>query len=107
MAQSKKKISRSKPKSGLLSRLMSVLLGQKSSKQRAKANAGPVRDAAHAPGHRRLNVRGLSQRGQGKVQAQNDSALNRMSPSDRIRREEMPIRRVIPGASIERKGQRR
>jgi hypothetical protein len=67
----------------------------------------PGKDSAHSPGHKKLNLKEqTSENSGGKVHFQNEAALNQMSDSDRIHRNESAQRRTITGASLGKKGQR-
>lgn len=101
-------MSKTSSKPGLLSKIIGLIPGTKSSPKRAnknmaalkskpapKAAARPAKDPAHAPGHKRINVKKSSSENGPNNRPQNDSARNQMARDSRIAQKESQQRRII------------
>ncbi len=64
-----------------------------------------LQDLSHSQGHRKINLKKVfSETTGGKSKSQNPSALNFSTGSERVLRAKSAQRRIISGASINRKG---
>ena len=62
-------------------------------------------DPAHKPGHRKMNLKDeLKEQSGQKVETKSHDALNSLTRGEQTRRNTLNMRRLIPGASIEKKG---
>lgn len=115
MATTKKKTTKAKAKTGLISKIKSLVKGKKASPGRAIKNAlktkkstrlaiSETEDPAHAPGHRKMNLK--NKEGGKKNRAQDESSLNNMTRSARIAQNESNQRKVITGAAVGKAGRR-
>ena len=116
MARRETNSAKPKKKSTLIAKIKNLVPGKKATTRRAiknvvkakpKASVNPdtLTDLAHSPGHRKMNLR-KTKGGTSKVSAQDESAVNHMARDDRIFRNQIQQRRVIPGAAIGKHGQR-
>ncbi len=115
MATTKKKTTKAKAKTGLISKIKSLVKGKKASPGRAYKNALKTKkstrltiadeaDPAHAPGHRNLKIK--TGKGGKKNRAQDESSLNNMTGNARIAKTESNQRRLITGAALGKTGRR-
>lgn len=62
-------------------------------------------DPAHAPGHKKMNLRSQFDKTGHKSTPQNGRALNNMSAANKIKRTSATNRRIITGAAVGKTGQ--
>jgi len=86
--------------------IKNVVKAKKKSEPRRRVNPEELLNPAQSPGHRKMNLKAQKGKPGAKVVPQNDSALNNMARDERITRNINPMRRIISGASLNKKGQR-
>ncbi len=104
-----------KPKRKARAKPKAQLPSQKATTHRAKTDLSPspatrlarieLQELSSSKGHRKLNLKRQLPGATGdKSRPQNRRALNEMSRAEKIHRTKTPERRIISGASINRKG---
>lgn len=93
-------MAQSKSKSTVLSKIVDLFSGKKSAPRAKKAiEEGP----AHSPGHKKMKNKFNLSSGV-KIQTQTQSAVNNLTRGAIVSRNESQQRRIISGASLNKKG---
>ncbi len=102
------KKAKTKTKTATKSISKTITTPQKRNKSYALADSAYIHsdsDPAHAPGHKKMNLRNQFEKTGQKNTSQNAQALNNMSASSKIKRTSSTNRRIITGAAIGKTGQ--
>ncbi|MBC7466469.1 MAG: hypothetical protein H7256_10800 [Bdellovibrio sp.] len=93
-------MAKEKSKSKILSKIIDVFSGKKSTSRVKKTiEEGP----AHSPGHKKMKNKFNLTSG-AKIHTQTQAALNNLTRGAIVARNESPQRRIISGASLNKKG---